>query len=42
MSNIDMIIRNLEEQKGHFVQSSGLFDKVGKSNQREQIQIAVE
>ncbi len=26
LSNIDMIIQNLQEQKGRFVQQSGLFD----------------
>lgn len=44
LSNIDMIIQNLQEQKGRFVTQSGLFDLPKDSEKKgtQKIQIAVE
>jgi hypothetical protein len=47
LSNIDMIIQNLQEQKGRFVTQSGLFDIPKHSQDKrgsvlEKVQIAVE
>ncbi len=44
MSNIDMIIQNLQEQKGRFVTQSGLFDKPKERQEvlLDRIQIADE
>ena len=47
LSNIDMIIQNLQEQKGRFVTQSGLFDIPKHSQEKRgsgsnKVQIAVE